>query len=140
MKIRMLWHSDYWDGPMTGLALVNGEKVWFHFDGEDPSGPRTFAIYRLPPDLLDLLEMWHRVFQEHVGEHCDYLEDGTRTLGVKGTEESRFTAFFVPYRLACEADPRLKMKPETMATLEKIGTWREGEDEMVPKEGQEDST
>lgn len=28
-QTRLLWHHDYWDGPMTGVMLWEGEKCWF---------------------------------------------------------------------------------------------------------------
>jgi hypothetical protein len=28
-QTRMLWHSNYWDGPLSGVMLWNGEKMWF---------------------------------------------------------------------------------------------------------------
>jgi hypothetical protein len=27
---RMLWHHDFWDGPITGVILWNGEYCWFN--------------------------------------------------------------------------------------------------------------
>jgi hypothetical protein len=29
-NIRMLWHHDYWDGPISGVILWNGEYCWFN--------------------------------------------------------------------------------------------------------------
>lgn len=34
-QTRMLWHSNYWDGPMSGLMLWNGEKAWFNMKSEE---------------------------------------------------------------------------------------------------------
>lgn len=36
----LLYHLDYWDGPISGVCLYNGQKCYFHmireiFDEED---------------------------------------------------------------------------------------------------------
>jgi len=33
-QTRMLWHSNYWDGPLSGVILWNGEKAWFDMQEE----------------------------------------------------------------------------------------------------------
>lgn len=32
---RLLWHHSYWDGPISGVMLWNGEQCWFEQDGDD---------------------------------------------------------------------------------------------------------
>lgn len=32
---RLLWHHDYWDGPISGVMLWNGEANWFQQIGDD---------------------------------------------------------------------------------------------------------
>ncbi len=35
-QTRMLWHSNFWDGPLSGVILWNGEKAWFEmYDEKD---------------------------------------------------------------------------------------------------------
>lgn len=31
---RMLWHHDYWDGPISGVILWDGEYCWFQQNDE----------------------------------------------------------------------------------------------------------
>jgi hypothetical protein len=32
---RMLWHHDYWDGPISGVILWDNEMCWFSQKGDD---------------------------------------------------------------------------------------------------------
>jgi hypothetical protein len=83
-EIRLLWHSDYWDGPLSGLLLLDGRKYWFQIADEDfePNFyPRTFVIVELTAKQLAAEEKWHQLFQEKVGTHTDYDEAGRRNFG-----------------------------------------------------------
>lgn len=75
--ITMLWYSDYYDGPLSGLAEFKDEKVWFHcVEMEDPLfHMRKFALYKLTKDELAYEEKWHAIFNKLVGYHCDYGVD-----------------------------------------------------------------
>src|SRR5258708_638105 len=111
-QTRLLWHSNFWDGPLSGLMLWNGEKCWFDNIGErveerpwseeeikewvdyktsiseegdlDPDDYIdydryfVFKVYRIHPDLLEHLEYEHSLFQQNVGTHTDYDENGQR--------------------------------------------------------------
>ena len=75
--IRLLWHADFWDGPINGLCLYGGEKYWFELCTEDgpPETPgQRFLVVRLSPDQLAEEERWHALFREKVGTHTDYDE------------------------------------------------------------------
>jgi hypothetical protein len=30
--VRLLWHSDFWDGPKSGMLEHDGERCWFQTD------------------------------------------------------------------------------------------------------------
>lgn len=34
-KMKMLWHSGFWDHPLSGLGEYQGEKVWFYIDNNE---------------------------------------------------------------------------------------------------------
>lgn len=70
--LKMLWHSDYYDHPLTGMALYNGKKVWFKVGKEDDLGEERYDLLQLTPELLEELERRHKMFQEMVGYHCDH--------------------------------------------------------------------
>jgi hypothetical protein len=84
-EIRLLWDSDYWDGPLSGLLLLDGRKYWYQMveEGSEPYTEfyRRFAIVELTGEQLAEEEKWHRLFQEKVGRHTDYDAAGKRNLG-----------------------------------------------------------
>lgn len=78
-EYKLLWHDDYWDGPVQGMLEYKGEKLYFmmHKDGEYKKGTdsftlRTFTVYKLKPDILARQMDWHKLFQRLVGTHTDY--------------------------------------------------------------------
>lgn len=79
---RILWHSGFYDGPLSGMCLYNDEKHWFrlHEENED-TGDRTFEIIKPTPEQLKIEEDRHALFQAHVGIHTDYDENGKRPIG-----------------------------------------------------------
>ena len=72
LKPEMLWHWEYYDGAINGLAIYDGKKVWFQMIRESDFGDRTFGLYRISPEMLEKIETQHRLFQEMVGFHCDH--------------------------------------------------------------------
>lgn len=83
--VRLLWHSDYWDGPLSGMLSYRGEKLWFSLvdqaDGLRVAWYRRFAIVRLRPEELADECRWHDLFRQCVGHHTDYDENGRREIG-----------------------------------------------------------
>lgn len=90
--VTILWHSDYYDGPLTGIAQYNGEKVYFHVRKQYHSQKmskqvyRTFDLFRMTKEQWDDILFWHEEFRLFVGTHCDYNsidENGKpkRTIG-----------------------------------------------------------
>jgi len=98
-EVRILWYDNYYDGPLVGLCIVRGEKLWFEMEDEkhekvyltdellDPDDDepdfdvhrtRVFHLYRLTREQLRDKEEKHDAFREHVGWHCDFSLDGKR--------------------------------------------------------------
>ncbi len=107
---RMLWHSNYWDGPLSGVILWEGEKCWFDYADEeyveiplteeelkewaeyegitvdeieeddkiDYDRYRYFNVYRVPKEVMGVIEYNHELFRKYVGTHTDYDENGCR--------------------------------------------------------------
>lgn len=85
-SVRLLWHSDFWDGPRSGVLESNGERCWFEVIAENQDEDlrgwyRRFVIVRLTPEQLAEECKWHELFCEKVGVHTDYDASGTRRLG-----------------------------------------------------------
>jgi hypothetical protein len=100
--VRLLWYSDFWDGPRSGMLEFNGERCWFEVVGENEDEDlrgrcRRFVIVRLTAEQFAEECRWHESFREHVGWHTDYVEDVPgRYEGLRPREE--WEAFYEPYK------------------------------------------
>jgi hypothetical protein len=100
--VRLLWHSDYWDGPRSGMLELNGERCWFQViaenEDEDLHGwYRRFVVVRLTADQLAEEDRWHALFRENVGWHNDYVAGlPGRYEGLRPREQ--WQAFYDPYK------------------------------------------
>ncbi|MBI4942189.1 MAG: hypothetical protein HY830_15700 [Actinobacteria bacterium] len=78
--VQLLWLSDYWDGPVAGLALYRGERLWFDAEWDDSlddwTAPRRYRLRRLPVEELAKQEAIHHDFERMVGTNScmHYLE------------------------------------------------------------------
>ena len=97
-EIQLLWHCNYWDGPITGLLKYQDKKYWFemcknyqHYLGlfneeieeiEEFEYFRCYTIHELTSEELIEEEKRHELFRTHVGTHTDYNENGTQTGSV----------------------------------------------------------
>jgi hypothetical protein len=95
-EMRKLWHSGYWDGPISGMCLIDGQKCWFdlieewsdnnHYpsetDGVDADWEqpwyRRYLVWKLTDEQQAEIERRHAKFQRMVGTHCDYDDSGSR--------------------------------------------------------------
>lgn len=100
--IKLCWHSSYWDGVISGVCEIEGEKFWFdqivgdqgeiwikhideQFDSNDPDSydydiNRIYRVFRLPEDIMKKVVFNHELFRTYVGHNTDYVNN-TRTLG-----------------------------------------------------------
>lgn len=90
-----VWITDYWDGPLQGLATYEERLHWFEvesFDPDDPPTVRTYALYPLSDDEVAAEEALHRLFRKHVGTHTDWHLRGTPDAVVH--PESKWASFY----------------------------------------------
>lgn len=75
--IKILFATNWWDGPLSGLCLYNDEKHWFQateeWYEEDKPYWRRYAVMKLTPEQLQLEERSHELFKEKVGESMPYI-------------------------------------------------------------------
>lgn len=109
---RLLWHCDFWDGPMSGMLRRGEERFWFEMVAEDfEKGQwRAYGVVRLTPEELSDEEAWHEFFREHVGTHTDYADrnDGRAIVHPK----DRWDAFYDRQK---ERAPRVYREREPIA-------------------------
>jgi hypothetical protein len=108
-KPRMLWHSNYWDGPLSGMAEYRGEMVWFECTRGVDAKERTFALYR--PPLAERRELCrrHALFRKMVGKHCDYGRRHAAFAPDPGYMDDRQGRFWQFYEMAL-AWPKMESK------------------------------
>ena len=80
--LEMLWHRGYYDGPLSGMALYNGQFVWFDCaawggwgDSDDlcpDYGSRTYNVYEISDKDLKTQFDIHERFEKYVGKHTNY--------------------------------------------------------------------
>ena len=105
--LEMLWHCNYYDGPLSGVARYEGELVWFDNEeygdwGED--AVRSYQLYRLKGEVMDELFRQHHLFNEMVGYHSNHHPDFHNDFVGKNKEE--FDEF---YKMAKEF-PKLDLE------------------------------
>lgn len=83
--VRMLWHHAYWDGPISGACVFDDERLWFScYDenhGDEKKWYRKFVLLRLSDEQWKEIDLRHARFQDYVGTHTDYDENGKRLFG-----------------------------------------------------------
>ena len=87
-NVTLLWHSNYYDGVLSGVVLYENKPHWIDLAIEDDSGIydestgectygpegdwfRKFWIYELDHNNCVRLFSEHGLFQGHVGLHTD---------------------------------------------------------------------
>lgn len=120
-EIRWLWHEDYYDGPLNGVGLLNGEKVRIMLvhEQEHCCRQRTYAIDRMPSEWMEYVERLHADFREMVGTHTEYeYADGVRKRDLSKCDMRHWADFCDKYpRGSCDfngpASERLGFFAET---------------------------
>ena len=81
-NVQPVWVTDFWDGPLNGLALYEGRCHWFEVESFDPDHPpeiRKYILYPLTDDEIVAEEALHDLFRKHVGTHTDWDVRGRQT-------------------------------------------------------------
>jgi hypothetical protein len=107
-EVKLLWHSDYWDGPTSGMLLYRGKKRWFQVcDESDDPGLRDyyrrFLIVELSDRQLEEEEYWQGLFREKVGTHTDHELQGESQKGRVNPKEM-WDGFYEPYQKRVKLD------------------------------------
>lgn len=115
-RLRLLHHCSYWDGPITGRVMLDGEDgFWVEMREEHfqprldlteecetcDCGPhdacftwsRLYAVYRLTDEQNRIETANHDLFRRFVGGHTDYDEEGQR-LGAVHQPREQWDGFY----------------------------------------------
>ena len=96
----MLWHANYYDGPLSGLAEYKGKKVWFDCIEDEHCNlfnMRTFGLYEMSEEELKDEEYWHQLFCDNVGRHSNYV-NGKREEDTADYTSESIDFFYKEYR------------------------------------------
>lgn len=84
-KPQYLWHSNYWDGPLSGVCEYKNKKCWFdcvdemsldfldEYGDEDFDRVRIFVVLELSHKEYKKLAKSHNLFRRYIGTHTDYI-------------------------------------------------------------------
>jgi len=94
-KIELKYHSNYWDGPLSGVCILQGKRRWFNnvhdYHSKTEEGKnldmRIYAIYDLTPEEWKEEDHWHLLFEKYVGTHTSYDDCGNRTGKVHSSKD-----------------------------------------------------
>ena len=97
----ILWIENYYDGPLDGVARLDGKPVWFELQAldhgsdvptggvlDDPGaeGDWVYDIFALGDEAWALLCERHEDFRTWVGEHWD-CQEGERDISRSKPQE-----------------------------------------------------
>lgn len=74
--ITLLYGEDWYDGPLSGMCLWNGLRLFYQIDPESLSEPdQTYALIRLNSEQQQSEDYFHRLFVENVSDHFVFVPD-----------------------------------------------------------------
>lgn len=72
-----IWATSIWDGPISGIAIVQNKKYFLILLDEDRVRNRVFKVFNLPSWFWKILEVDKKLFEKYVGVHTSFV-DGIR--------------------------------------------------------------
>lgn len=101
--MRILWVNDFYDGPLQGVAEVQGHRYLFDLIDRDALGAkdesRAYWLIALSTEQWREEEGWHDLFCRKVGTHMDYTGRPAPL-----PEEVCLEEFYAPYQQRREPD------------------------------------
>ena len=95
------WSSGYYDGPLDGIAELDGKVCWFTIaedleDEDSYEGCRRLWLIELTQEQIRFAIQMHEDFVLHVGDHFDHRDDGLRKGG-HPRPQSEWDGFYSKY-------------------------------------------
>lgn len=71
-EVTILYYDNYWDGPMSGMLIWNGQMYWFDvYKGfANYHKTRRYVILELSEEELLFEEIRHQLWVECCGNNC----------------------------------------------------------------------
>jgi len=86
--VKLEWSKDWWDGPLNGVAVFDGEKRWFEYHSDDDGAIEFYyVLYPLSPADLCRAEAWHAANEKW---RVAAKERNSRTEGAWTADSIRF--------------------------------------------------
>lgn len=75
-RVKLVWLHGFYDGPLSGVCMVDDALHFFAWGGDIDTHPRTYDVYELTDDEVRRLTTDHILFELYVGVHnCYHLGD-----------------------------------------------------------------
>jgi hypothetical protein len=71
--VRLLWFTEYWDGPLAGVCEWEGSKYWFSKMLDHP----WFLMYPQSEEEWRETSELHAIYQKCIGHSQDFVYDET---------------------------------------------------------------
>lgn len=92
-EVRWYFLSDFYDGPIAGLAIFQGRILRFCCFQEDIPYQRTYVLQELTPDELAEAKRRKAKFERMVGTVGSFDESGAMLPAFTADDESRARFF-----------------------------------------------
>jgi hypothetical protein len=75
----LLWISDFWDAPISGMLRITNSLHWFEMTQQNEKCAerewfRRYAVLKLTSQEIEKETLVHADFQRYVGAHWDYVK------------------------------------------------------------------
>lgn len=102
---KLLWISDYYDVPISGILQIGVSIYWFEMIQENKHKPkedwfRRYAVVKLSTEQLEKEIKVHRDFQRYVGTHWDCVEIKDSPKFIEGQSK----LFYDQHLIYCQTD------------------------------------
>lgn len=74
-QLRLVYVAGYWDGPLSGMAVLDGQRAWFQMLNADEWTLRIYGLWHLDDEQLAVEERRHQGFCAQVGSHWNVIYD-----------------------------------------------------------------
>jgi hypothetical protein len=88
--VNLLWHCNYYDGPLQGVCELKGERLWFDTIEEEIPDQEEVFLFRLPDSEMKKLEAEQELRERIVGRGNRY--DALRGEDCAGVEPESISA------------------------------------------------